>query len=278
MTGQRRPLDAGRKDALGRTVRVAAGDVAGRADAPPPLVAGSGPRIVKVVDTRDRIEVDDRWVALSGTGDGHVCDRCGRLHEVHALVDVGDGTSVTVGTGCAVQVLAGAGVDVDRLEVFEKAAGRAARAAKALTKARGEVADLEEKAALWAEIVAEASVGAPGVDRVVEIDPHVKAERSDGRYVTLEVVHDGVTANQSGFVSHDEPGRLDEFRSMCVDWWVGLRARTMLAARLGVEPDADVFRVAYPFEKAADRLETAQDRVVKAEGKYRAVSDELADL
>lgn len=58
-------------------------------------------RIIEIRDTREYIEVDDRWVALSGTGNLASCARCGRGHEVHAKVELESGTVVTVGTGCA---------------------------------------------------------------------------------------------------------------------------------------------------------------------------------
>jgi len=34
-----------------------------------------------------------------GTGEPHNCDRCGRAHEVHATVELGDGLLAVVGTG-----------------------------------------------------------------------------------------------------------------------------------------------------------------------------------
>lgn len=57
-------------------------------------------RIIEVRDTREWIEEGDRWIALSGTGDARECDRCGRDHEVHATVELEDGTEAVVGTGC----------------------------------------------------------------------------------------------------------------------------------------------------------------------------------
>ena len=58
--------------------------------------------ILNVCDTRDWEEVaEDKWVAIPGSGDPHVCDRCGRTHEVHAEVLCDDNTKMVVGTGCA---------------------------------------------------------------------------------------------------------------------------------------------------------------------------------
>lgn len=59
-------------------------------------------KILNVCDTRDWEEVaEDKWVAIPGSGDPHVCDRCGRMHEVHAEVLCDDNTKMVVGTGCA---------------------------------------------------------------------------------------------------------------------------------------------------------------------------------
>jgi len=54
-----------------------------------------------VTDTRQYIEQGDRWVPVPGSGDVSICERCGREHEVHALVELGSGRSAVVGTGCA---------------------------------------------------------------------------------------------------------------------------------------------------------------------------------
>jgi hypothetical protein len=58
-------------------------------------------RILGVSDTRDRIEVGDRWVAVPGTGDLRPCDRCCREHEIHVDVELSDGRRVNIGSGCA---------------------------------------------------------------------------------------------------------------------------------------------------------------------------------
>lgn len=58
-------------------------------------------RVVAVHDTRDYVEDGDRFVPVAGSGQAHDCDRCGRSHEVHATVELSDGTMATVGTSCA---------------------------------------------------------------------------------------------------------------------------------------------------------------------------------
>lgn len=57
-------------------------------------------RIVRVVDTREYTEEGDRWVPVPGSGTENECARCGRLHEVHATVELADGSRAVVGTGC----------------------------------------------------------------------------------------------------------------------------------------------------------------------------------
>lgn len=58
-------------------------------------------RILDVRDTRDRIEVGDRWVPVPGSGQLRPCDRCGREHEIHVDVELSDGTRANIGSGCA---------------------------------------------------------------------------------------------------------------------------------------------------------------------------------
>jgi len=60
-------------------------------------------RVIAIVDTREYQEVGDRWVPVPGSGHEHECSRCGRLHEVHATVELSDGATAIVGTGCASQ-------------------------------------------------------------------------------------------------------------------------------------------------------------------------------
>lgn len=58
-------------------------------------------RIVRITDTRSFVEEGDRWIAVPGTGLASNCYRCGREHEIHAEVELSDGSHVIVGTGCA---------------------------------------------------------------------------------------------------------------------------------------------------------------------------------
>lgn len=58
-------------------------------------------RIVAIVDTRTYEEQGDRWVPIPGSGLVRQCTRCNRDHEVHAEVELADGSTAVVGTGCA---------------------------------------------------------------------------------------------------------------------------------------------------------------------------------
>lgn len=89
-------------------------------------------RIIAVVDTREWVEgPDDRWYAIPGSGQTHKCCRCGRNHEVHAEVELGDRSSAVVGTGCMKQT---------SMETpFRRRVGRLDAAAKRLAKQRAQL-------------------------------------------------------------------------------------------------------------------------------------------
>lgn len=58
-------------------------------------------RIISVEDTRQWEEgPDDRWYPVPGSGIENNCGRCGRLHEVHATVELENQSVMIVGTGC----------------------------------------------------------------------------------------------------------------------------------------------------------------------------------
>lgn len=57
-------------------------------------------RIVGVVDTRQYEEIGDTWKPIAGSGTVNQCARCGKDHEVHATVELQDGTHAVVGTSC----------------------------------------------------------------------------------------------------------------------------------------------------------------------------------
>jgi len=110
----------------------------------PPTIA----RILGVRDTRDRVEVGDRWVPVPGSGDLRACDRCGREHEVHVDVELSDGRRANVGSGCA---------KGESLEVQSRLKS-AVSAAKTRSRLRAELAVAREEHAraahAWREVQA----------------------------------------------------------------------------------------------------------------------------
>ena len=62
-------------------------------------------KILSVVDSREKMEVPDgkgdtRMIGIPGTGNRRPCDTCGKIHEIHVTIDIGNGLRV-VGLGCA---------------------------------------------------------------------------------------------------------------------------------------------------------------------------------
>lgn len=105
-------------------------------------------RILAVRDTRDRIEVGDRWVPVLGSGDLRPCDRCCREHEIHVDVELSDGRRANVGSGCA----KGASMEVQsRLKSAVSAAKTRSRLAAELAVARDELVRAEKA---WREVEA----------------------------------------------------------------------------------------------------------------------------
>lgn len=106
-------------------------DAAIEASKPPPKIR----RLLKIVDTREREERDGMYssysVPIRGTGDIHVCARCGAEHEVHAYVELEDGSQAILGTGCARQAAMDAG-DKDMARFVSSMDRRAKRRAELL--------------------------------------------------------------------------------------------------------------------------------------------------
>lgn len=63
------------------------------------------PRIVRVLEVEDTREYeegpDGRFHPIPGSGNIRQCSRCRRDHEIHATVQLSDGTTEVVGVGCA---------------------------------------------------------------------------------------------------------------------------------------------------------------------------------
>lgn len=106
-------------------------------------------RIIEVCDTRAYEEINDRWVPIPGSGNIRECTRCGREHEIHATVELDNGTTEVVGTGCAA-----------RATMHLAAAFRSGEArAKRVASLRAQIARLERLAnegrAIRAEVAAQ---------------------------------------------------------------------------------------------------------------------------
>jgi hypothetical protein len=105
-------------------------------------------RILDVRDTRDRIEVGDRWVPVPGSGQLRPCDRCCREHEIHVDVELSDGTRANIGSGCA---------RGESMEVQSRLKS-AVSAAKTRSRLRAELAMAEDEyrraQAAWREVEA----------------------------------------------------------------------------------------------------------------------------
>lgn len=70
-----------------------------------PARAGPAPWIVRVLEVEDTREYeegpDGRFHPIPGSGNIRQCSRCRRDHEIHATVELSDGTTEIVGVGCA---------------------------------------------------------------------------------------------------------------------------------------------------------------------------------
>lgn len=121
--------------------------------------------VLEIVDTRDGELVvgkggRERWVPIPGSGNAAECARCGRDHEVHATVELSDGTTRVMGTGCAKKDAAA--YQKSRISSGERRAkaiaatrGTLARLRERLTeiKARNDAAEAEVRALDWPEAV-----------------------------------------------------------------------------------------------------------------------------
>lgn len=106
-------------------------------------------RVVKVVDTRSYVEDGDRFVPVPGSGQVRDCDRCGRPHEVHAYVELDDGKTIVVGTGCYL---------ADDSTTIRRAITGAARAMRAVASHTAELSALRSRLDAWR--TAKAEIGA----------------------------------------------------------------------------------------------------------------------
>ena len=57
-------------------------------------------KILAINDTRQYEEIEDTFKPIPGSGDINYCERCGKAHEVHAIVLLESGHQAVVGTTC----------------------------------------------------------------------------------------------------------------------------------------------------------------------------------
>lgn len=127
-------------------------------------------KLVKIVDTRQTEIVEGRYgversVPIPGSGTENECYRCGALHEVHAYVELEDGSQVVVGTGCARREALDAGD-----QALARAISSADRRAKAIVALRAEIARLEPIVQAGEDAIQDAHKAARNTPPVVVYD------------------------------------------------------------------------------------------------------------
>lgn len=174
-------------------------------------------RVLAVVDTREYVEVADGvWKPIPGTGLTAHCARCGRPHEVHATVELGDGSSAIVGTGC---------MGAESTDVAARVKSATA-AAKTLARLRAELAARRAELAAYERACAEVAalpVPAPVVGT---------ATAADGRTFPTVRVGDGVEV-WCQFSTAADPERV----RCAVERWRENRIRERCAVRASVRAD-----------------------------------------
>jgi hypothetical protein len=110
-------------------------------------------RVLSVTDTRTYEEgPDDKWHPVPGSGSENECARCGKLHVIHARVQLRDGSEAIVGTTCAdrssllfTQLRSAAGKATRRAKLMAQLGAAEARA-KRHTEASAQVRELARPA------------------------------------------------------------------------------------------------------------------------------------
>lgn len=124
-------------------------------------------RIIAVRDTRDRIEVGDRFVPVPGSGQLRACDRCGREHEIHVDVELANGRRANIGSGCA---------KGETMEIQGRLKS-AISAAKTRSKLRAELATAKEQLAAAKAVDAEVRKLPHPEPRLIEEIPDPRGSR-----------------------------------------------------------------------------------------------------
>ena len=208
-----------------------------RAVKPPSSTPSTIARVLGVRDTRDRIEVDDRWVAIPGSGDLRPCDRCCREHEIHVDVELSDGRRANIGSGCA---------KGESMEVQARLKS-AVSAAKTRSKLRGEIALVHDEYARAAQAWKEVEELYPPSPELLEEIPEAHGTRQiwgmeDARVWT-------VPGSARGFDA--------ERQQALISSWRGNRYRER---GFDVQP--------YSYKR---RMEDLADRIMKIESKLSSL-------
>ena len=105
-------------------------------------------RIIAIRDTRQYEEHGDRWVPIPGSGESRPCDRCDRDHEVHVDVELTDGSTACIGSGCA------RGESMDIIAAIRRVESAVKRRAGLAAKLGALRADLDRAVAIDAAVMA----------------------------------------------------------------------------------------------------------------------------
>lgn len=154
-----------------------------------------------MVDTRQREEINDKFVPIPGSGQENQCFRCGKFHEVHATVLLEDNREAIVGTGCAAKENTEFAKQIKSLE----------SAAKRLAKLKAEKASFDKETAEWEAAWSE--VMALPVPEIIEGTDTFKVGREAGQSFPVLICGDAeVRCWLSG-------GRTAEREKCVVDSW-----------------------------------------------------------
>lgn len=165
-------------------------------------------RVVRVEDTREWEEgPDERWHPIPGSGRAHECARCGKDHEVHAEVELSDGSHVIVGTGCA---------KADSLAIATQIKGLDAKA-KRLARMQAELASQKRKLAAYREVQRRvAEMKPPPIERGEHLLPSGK---------TVPMMRMGDVSFWMQFGEYDSPRELADRKRGLLALWIARRER-----------------------------------------------------
>jgi hypothetical protein len=194
-------------------------------------------RILKVVDTREYQEVGDKWEPIPGSGDEHECSRCGRLHEIHALVELENGGNAIVGTGC---------MRADESEVQRRAKSLTSTA-KTLRRNQAELAAIRAKQAAWDKAEAEV-MAMPAAVQIVEAGELISHGR---KYCKVEYRVNGWQAAMAYDESRERINDQEKTKAAIFAW-----RRHIIKQTTGEYSRPDSYYIEQSIAKAEKRLAT----------------------